>query len=718
MSHQEKRRSLESEELSGPGPVRDFAIPVASSRSQLHFDPGPTTSRARSTSCCNICLGAIGALCVAFILIFMGKAALSLGKGAYGLATFAHRGMYQNQTIDQVRNWSMVVQPLVGDDQTFDIAATVWTLAEETGPDEEKRVETALFTDVVFRGLRLKEKFRSVDVDFQVPTSMFRRPLINGTDLRASFVLIPTSPSPLDHLKSYSTWYPPTFHRLPLRNYSTERSLVDEALDSFGISVSLLTSAEVPSKCQRSNDEDGDELNDEEEDDEALEKPKDVLKDHPFIRTRTQIRVSDETHIFNRRAYDRAHKKLKMTACSTSRNFTECNRNYTTNGHWETRLELAVPDESGSVQNQFAYVPYLVNLGGLDTYKDLLRVPVTRQQCANLNTTMAPIDQDVLNVTWHLSYSGRTPEKLTMGEMYGSRIDLKWNMSQSDHALDQNRLFVEGLNGLFGLRHPEAAHPRRQFFAINAMQVVLVGSWILLILEAHYWRGRNSTVNISLSGTVLSAASQLLSDITRNMHKTLLALAFIIMVTDLPQILMLKAVSRVDILQLWWIPGFRLVPPNHLERASARMDARTGWKWRVGVFMALFLTCAFLKPQEIFIISPTLLPPPASTEYSFFRTHILSNFCRTASLLGPIFQLLLNHRSRVFAGMYKTTVCFEALLIILKIGFGSPHLFGQANPSFTLSVLDLAAIGTTLWTCWQAVILPRPKDEAEDESVD
>ncbi|KAJ6573041.1 hypothetical protein DFH09DRAFT_1152229 [Mycena vulgaris] len=704
MPHQEKQRSLESEELSGPGPAQDFAIPVASSRSQLHFDPGPITSRARSTSCCNLCLGAIGALCVAFVLIFMGKATLSLGKGVYGLATFAHRGMYQNQTIDQVRNWSMVLQPLVGDDQTFDIAATVWTLAEETGPNEEKRIET--------------EKFRSVDVDFQVPTSMFRRPSINGTDLRASFVLIPTSPSPLDYLKAYSTWYPPTFHRLPLRTYATERSLVDEALDSFGISVSLLTSAEVSSKCQRSNDEDGDELDDEEEDDKVLKKPKDVLKDHPFIRTRTQIRVSDETHIFNRRAYDRAHKKLKMTACSTSRNFTECNRNYTTNGHWETRLELAVPDESGSEQNQFAYVPYLVNLGGIDTYKDLLRVPVTREQCANLNTTMAPIDQDVLNVTWHLSYSGRTPEKLTMGEIYGSSINHEWNMSQSDHALEENRLLIEGFNGLFGLRHPEAAHPRRQFFAIIAMQVIAVVYLILLILEAHYWCGRNSTVNISLSGTVLSAASQLLSDITENIHESPLALAFIIMVTGLPQILMLKAVSRVDILQLWWIPRFRLVPPNHLERASARMDARTGWKWRVGVFMALFLTCAFLKPQEIFIISPTLLPPPASTEYSFFRTHILSNFCRTASLLGPIFQLLLNHRSRVFAGMYKTTVCFQVILNILYFGFGSAHLFGQADPNVTLSVLGLASIGTMLWACWQAVTLPRPKDQAKDESMD
>ncbi|KAJ7599884.1 hypothetical protein C8J56DRAFT_1037490 [Mycena floridula] len=255
MSQPEKHPSSSSKlSFEEPSPGIFTPDPVSSS-SELHFDPGPLAPRRRSTSCCKLFLGVI----VVLIAIFVGKVLYIIGTTLYTQTTFPFRPLYQNQTMNEVKNRSMVVQPLVGDDQTFDIAVTVWTLKEE--PEAENN-ETVLFSDIVFRDLRLKDKYKSVDVAFQVPTAMFHRPTINSTDLRASFVLIPSSPSPLDYLKSYSSWYPSGMQRPPIRSYSTERSLVDETLDSFGISIPLLTGGEIPSRCGSAEEEEEEEEGD------------------------------------------------------------------------------------------------------------------------------------------------------------------------------------------------------------------------------------------------------------------------------------------------------------------------------------------------------------------------------------------------------------------------------------------------------------------------
>lgn len=83
-----------------------------------------------------------------------------------------------------------VVKPLVGKDQKFDVAVSVWIRAgveEErtwreslivgTDGEEQKReaeysiLETPLFSDVVFRNLSLSDKHRRVDVPLRIPTA-------------------------------------------------------------------------------------------------------------------------------------------------------------------------------------------------------------------------------------------------------------------------------------------------------------------------------------------------------------------------------------------------------------------------------------------------------------------------------------------------------------------------------------------------------------------
>jgi hypothetical protein len=84
---------------------------------------------------------------------------------------------------------------------------------------------------------------------------------------------------------------------------------------------------------------------------------------HPYVVTRTQLRIVDETALFNLEAYNKAHKELM--ACGPGHpniktRLNKCNRHYVKNGHWETRLELEtpVPGNSSDLQTEWAYGLY------------------------------------------------------------------------------------------------------------------------------------------------------------------------------------------------------------------------------------------------------------------------------------------------------------------------------------------------------------------------
>ncbi|KAJ7588500.1 hypothetical protein C8J56DRAFT_939467, partial [Mycena floridula] len=67
--------------------------------------------------------------------------------------------------------------------------------------DERERV---LYSDIVFRGLRLQDKEVHAQLNFQVDLKPFRDSYVSCMDLRASFVIIPSSPSLMDHFQSYN----------------------------------------------------------------------------------------------------------------------------------------------------------------------------------------------------------------------------------------------------------------------------------------------------------------------------------------------------------------------------------------------------------------------------------------------------------------------------------------------------------------------------------
>lgn len=153
-------------------------------------------------------------------------------------------------------------------------------------------------------------------------------------------------------------------HRFPLGSpHQSERTIVDGAVDSFGSLVSLVAFHEIPSRCNTTAEDaalqeqpfegeadfetEGAEDKDEKPEVEGQPAPINIPetpgstsglaahKEHPHIITRcvfrpvscrglladavecsTHLRVVDETRLFNRKAYNKAHHELKTTSVS------------------------------------------------------------------------------------------------------------------------------------------------------------------------------------------------------------------------------------------------------------------------------------------------------------------------------------------------------------------------------------------------------------------
>lgn len=262
------------------------------------LDPGRLHARKRSISSCT-CLLYLALIAIVLIVIrFFTVTIYAMIENAQS----PHKAIYQNVTsMEEVKNRANVVQPLVGEGQKFDVAATVWvrdsTYEGEGADGDGIRNERALFSDVVFRDLTLKDKNKYTSVHFQLPLSILyvtvplftlsflsrssgthsREENLTNYDVRASFSLIPHHPSLLDHAVNFSSWFPdsitvppvrtwpyvcnsllhhsqydlyPSRRRFPLGSTSErERTFEDEAIDSYGISIPLIEFYGIHSKC-------------------------------------------------------------------------------------------------------------------------------------------------------------------------------------------------------------------------------------------------------------------------------------------------------------------------------------------------------------------------------------------------------------------------------------------------------------------------------------
>ncbi|KAF8063483.1 hypothetical protein FPV67DRAFT_247135 [Lyophyllum atratum] len=712
---------------------------------------GTTSKTRKSTSCCKRFLIFGGILTLL-------ASALGIAYGVIRVATVLttpHRALYHVGPLDEKSDISQVVRPLIGREQEFDIAVTVWVRSED---EEAKRSEHGvkasiwtveapsvipLYSDIVFHGLRLTDKNVFATVNFTLPTAHFRNHSLTNYDLRGSIVLIPSSPSLLDHIVDFSTWLPDFVEALPVRSWpfplgspdKGEKTVADEAVESFGVTVPLIQFGHINSRC---DNEDGEEDPEEQdgEDPPILENStergsllettegKAVLESHPYIVTRTQIRVVDETTPFDRKLYSKRLGQLRRTSCAQLSKFRptifDCDRSYVEVGHAETQMTIAVPNESSKAS--WAYSPYISLSKSAVGPKDLIPIPVNREECPLVDDVISSSrdDEASIKVSWKLSFSGRSFRKLIAAEMVEANIAPSSDgLTRSEHyqALEQDA--AELTLGLGGHRHGENAHPRRRLFIIG-LQTVLACA--VLLLDSLYWFTRTSTVAITIPGTLLRVGSMAVENVSPTISVALLenitALDWISTVLWktpmlIPELLMIKGVFHLKIRKragAWWtrwIPVVYRTPATHEERASRRLDAQTS-SWVKGcVLTSLFATFYFLAPHN-YAVLPPLLPEPSPNDYA--QSLIMDAWPYVTwpmDLAGKLFQITLNWRSQQFAGSYRLSALI--LLALRAVGFLDyvPMLVGKYDARPVLVAHAFVDFVLLAVLAWQAVTLPR-----------
>jgi hypothetical protein len=387
-----------------------------------------------------------------------------------------HQYAYANKTIDQVVNRASVVQPLVDTDQRFDIGVTVWA-RDETIAENILLVrphEKVLFSDIVFSNLSMEDAQVSGVVEFELPLAPFREVNLTNIDLRASFVLIPRSPSLLDHAKNVSSWIPASVSVPPVRSWSKhQRDFRDEAIDAFGISIPLVHLHGINSRCLLKQSEDllfsaaedkeetaghDDEDSEDDEDKEtgspthaqtalrprrtaASTQQRNILLRHPYLITRTQLRLIRETRLYSRRDYNKAQKELRRKACGqTIRGLARphwffCGRDFSTTGPFETRFEL----DMGSNRTEWAYAPFLTTYSKAPGRKDYVPIPVNRENCS----TSQHYTQESMKVEWKLSFATVSPIFHAFGEKVNpSGAQFNWTDTEYEQRAAQKRAAI------------------------------------------------------------------------------------------------------------------------------------------------------------------------------------------------------------------------------------------------------------------------------------
>ncbi|KAK7026807.1 hypothetical protein VNI00_015465 [Paramarasmius palmivorus] len=721
-----------------------------SAKSLLELDPGLGSSPRRKPSGCRF-------ICKSILWVFAGLfgvfvAIISFRSGASfvnGTLRFTHASVYQNQTWEEaVKTWQRytVARPLIDQEQKFDVGVTVWLrkTEEEMSTVGGDATEQAIYQDIVFRGLKLRDKARLVKIPLQIPPAVFRSENISTSDLSASIILIPQSPSLLDRMTNYSSWGPTPMK--PVRNetgYSLDPealrpSLRDRAIDSFAIRLDLIRLYENKTMAMEGHiyEDDDDEplfgIKDVPDGNEAvcyaladsgqvvLAKPGHKLQ--PLIISKSHVLVANETHVFSLQRLMEKHRKLLRYGrlCNQRPGICDRSRRYQTHGHWETLIELgADSNEDSETRNtksqEWVYPPYLTGIRRVSGPKDLVPVPVTRQICdrnASNATSHLLADRDKetpMNVMWHLTLSVASPGKIATVEMFNSDSDSSSvknagpHDSEKEQAADLTRLSV--MNAFMG--NSPHGHPRRKY-AVNFISgIASLGRVIRSML---YWigRARGSTVHLSIKGTYLIALSYILSAALRFKENSSYwdVLVF--------PALMLIAVSPVKL--VWsntkWIPsGIEAMKPNHQERASHRLDERFKKRYALVIFIALILLYHFLNPFSVYLIS-RIDPPKPETTHAWTWAWV---FFGPLFITGQLCQIVLNYRSGVFAGDYKLTIYLWAMSIVCDLVSHSEWVMGNDRGGTGWTVGDAGWILSVGVLLLQALSL---RDESEPEVED
>ncbi|KAJ6592108.1 hypothetical protein DFH09DRAFT_1306022 [Mycena vulgaris] len=184
--------------------------------------------------------------------------------------------------------------------------------------------------------------------------------------------------------------------------------------ETSGMDIPLLEEHEVPSMCPDAPKKTRYNM-------DGVER----LKDHPHVVTRTNLRIVRESRLYNRTAFLEMHEMLRRSSCGQLQDrghpmLSRCRRWYLRNANYETLVQLAVPDSKaeGGFREESAYAPYMDVLASAVGPKDVIPVPIDREDCGlDAPNPANRALSDHMNITWHLSYSSVSPLIFALGEM-------------------------------------------------------------------------------------------------------------------------------------------------------------------------------------------------------------------------------------------------------------------------------------------------------------
>ena len=150
-----------------------FELTTKEFKSSLQLDPGPEPRRksVRPVSACR-------RFCYAFTIVnviigvYMYNPGLKFVQKLRNDPIKSHQFLYHN---DAQYEMHQVVRPLIQEDQSFDIVATVWIRDFEGKNPSHTRgielIEKPIFTDTISRGIKMSKKIYRTSVNLEIPTA-------------------------------------------------------------------------------------------------------------------------------------------------------------------------------------------------------------------------------------------------------------------------------------------------------------------------------------------------------------------------------------------------------------------------------------------------------------------------------------------------------------------------------------------------------------------
>ncbi|KAJ6528665.1 hypothetical protein DFH09DRAFT_1413461 [Mycena vulgaris] len=251
----------------------------------------------------------------------------------------------------------------------------------------------------------------------------------------------------------------------------------------------------------------------------------------------------------------------------------------------------------------------------------------------------------------HLSYSSVTPRMFLLGDMEPEPVH--WgHYNDSDFSRAMEHDVAEMHSSAYGHRYHENPHPRRRFarLILSTLPSFLLVPGTLLIAYGGV---------LGLSTVLLSEKCQIPCNGLNQLvalrglgGEKAIALILSIMHGDLPlTVLMLRAVSPVEVFRegTMGLPRLRWGRRTHQDRATARLDARTEWRWKCGIFGTLLLGNYTLNLRTRFIIAPVM---PGYRARNLPQAPSI-NMTILVNATGSIIKLL-NYRAQIARGCSRS----------------------------------------------------------------